>query len=97
MLLAIGIFSLRYSVRVGHWLDNALFSWIAKISYGVYLWQAIFIVTLQRFLFPGYEQLPMQQWIILVTLSLACSFGAGWLSYTYLEVGVTKWRKKWMK
>ena len=70
-LLGLLIFSLPSSVSIGKWLDNRFLSFIAKISYGVYLWQAIVIVLLHRFLFAAYPgNIPFKEWLELVALAL---------------------------
>lgn len=49
--IALLILLVPYTKYIGKWLDNHVFNTIARLSYSVYLWHAIVIVVMTRFVF----------------------------------------------
>jgi peptidoglycan/LPS O-acetylase OafA/YrhL len=52
LAVATALVSLSHSQRLGRLLDNAPVRYIAKISFGIYIWQEIILILIQR-LDPG--------------------------------------------
>ncbi|MBX5189376.1 acyltransferase [Rhizobium sp. NZLR3b] len=52
LAIATALVSLCHSQRLGRLLDNAPVRYIAKISFGIYIWQEIILISIQR-LDPG--------------------------------------------
>lgn len=73
------------------WLDNHVFHTIARLSYSVYLWHAVVMVLMTRFIFNGQHDLLMPDWILLAIGTFIGGFSLSWLSYTYIEIPVSNW------
>jgi peptidoglycan/LPS O-acetylase OafA/YrhL len=52
LAVATALVSLSHSQRLGRLLDNAPVRYIAKVSFGIYIWQEIILILIQR-LDPG--------------------------------------------
>lgn len=89
--IALMIFLAPRTRYIGKWLDNRLLSTVARLSYSVYLWHAIIIVLMTRFVFGGKHDLLLSEWFILVGVTLVGAFSIAWLSYTYVEIPVSNW------
>ena len=76
---------------MGKWLDNRVFQHIARLSYSTYLWHAIIIVMMTRFIFWWVHDLPMSEWCILVVVTIFWSFSVALLSYNYIEIPIANW------
>jgi peptidoglycan/LPS O-acetylase OafA/YrhL len=97
LVLAGIIFSAEYSKRVGIWLDNRLFSAIAKVSFSVYLFHALVIAVLRKTAFPR-DFISFENWLWLVAATLPLSFLLGWIGYELVEKRASeKLRKTFMK
>lgn len=64
---------------LGWLLERALFRWIGRISYSLYLWQQLFFVRALSFQIPGFSPLQQLPW------NLAAAFACAIFSYYLLE------------
>ena len=89
--IAFLIMFVPYTRYIGKALDNRFFQHIARLSYSTYLWHAIIIVLMTRFIFGWVHDLPMSQWLILAMVTIIGSFSIAWLSYHYIEIPISNW------
>ena len=83
-LLVFGSHS-KYVYRV---LDNRLFSWLAKLSFGIYLWHVVVIEIIARkfvanYVFSGLTDI--WQWIFISTIVLGSAIAIAAVSWRLLE------------
>jgi peptidoglycan/LPS O-acetylase OafA/YrhL len=83
-LLVFGSHS-KYVSRV---LDNRLFSWLAKLSFGIYLWHAVVIEVIARkfvanYVFSGLTD--VWQWVYISAIVLGSAIAIAALSWRLLE------------
>ena len=89
-LWAIAIYYLIYSRYVGVFMDNRLFTWLASISYSLYLWHGLVITILLWFLFHQVST-SFIEWIIFSFTAMAISLIVAVASVRWIEV---LWPKK---
>ncbi len=82
--------TVAYTKKVGKWLDNRPFKWIAGFSYSVYLYHALVIALLRHFVFPGHS-VGYPEWWALVVLSFPLSFAIAHLSNKHVEMKAVIW------
>lgn len=90
LLLGTALFTVGLSKKIGAWLDNRLFAWIAKTSYSAYLYHALVIAILRHTLFPG-NAVAWNDWLLLVAIAVPVSFVLAWLSYSFVEMRAVSW------
>lgn len=72
-------------------LENPLFKFGGKVSYGIYMWHAPAVtITLKTLLFAG-----IYSKFIAYPLIIAVVMGTAWLSYEYLEKPFLNWKQKY--
>jgi peptidoglycan/LPS O-acetylase OafA/YrhL len=96
--LAAGLFLVcaPSSQLVGRWLDNGFSRFIAKISFGIYLWHFLVIELLASVLPEGFSADvpdPWSNWLWSSALAVALSIAAGAASYYALERPVMSWAR----
>ncbi len=84
------ILSLPYSRYLGRLLDNIFLSFIAQISYTLYVFHVLMIVILRRYIFTD-VQLWFYNWSIFSILVLFLSLMIAWWAHKYIE------NREWMK
>lgn len=88
MAIATALVSLCHSHRLGRLLDNAPVRYVAKISFGIYIWQEIILTLIQR-LDPGSfgasSDNVVTGWLQSCALAAALVLLVGSLSYHLLE------------
>lgn len=97
LAVAISLACLPQTRWVGAWLDNMLLRYIAKISFGFYLWHYLIMDLLARQLFPdfvfsGYTDL--STWLLPSVLTFFLSVLVADCSYRYIEHPVLAWASK---
>lgn len=83
-LLVFGSHS-KYVARV---LDNRLFSWLAKLSFGIYLWHVVVIEVISRKFIEDYVYFGLTdvwQWVLISAIVLGISISIAAASWQLLE------------
>jgi peptidoglycan/LPS O-acetylase OafA/YrhL len=96
--LAVAIFlAVTPSSRiVGRLADNRVSRFIARISFGVYLWHFLIITLMGRFLKPSFDNGAENVWMVWLgssAVAIIASVGAGALSFYLLEQPVVNWAR----
>ena len=82
---------------VGRALDNVAVRYIARISFGIYIWHYVVLELVRRFFVPEFEQGgehdPLK--FVLVSLAIAAvSFAVGHLSFRFVENPLIRWARR---
>jgi hypothetical protein len=96
--LAVAVFlAVTPSSRVlGRIADNRVSRFIARISFGVYLWHFLIITLMGKFLRPSFDngaENVWANWLGSSAVALAASIGVGALSFYLLEQPVVNWAR----
>ena len=94
ILMAGAIVSAAFSAHIYKLLDNKLFSWIAKLSFSIYLWHMFIIVIIERqfvekYIYYGLTDL--LQWVFISTIVLMVSILIAAISWRFLESPALKY------
>ncbi|NEJ70193.1 acyltransferase family protein [Rhizobium phaseoli] len=88
LAIATALVSLCHSQRLGRLLDNAPVRYVAKISFGIYIWQEVILISIQR-LNPGSfgasSENVVTGWLLSCGLAAALVLLVASLSYHLLE------------
>jgi peptidoglycan/LPS O-acetylase OafA/YrhL len=88
LLAAAALTCLSQSVVVARLLDNRLFSWIAKLSFGIYLWHMVVIEVIARQFVPNYVYggvTDPTQWIGTSAIVLVAATAIAAVSWRWFE------------
>lgn len=96
LLLASALLTVAYTKKIGGWLDNRLFAWIAGVSYSAYLYHALVIAILRRTYFTG-DAVAVPDWFALVAIAVPTAFAIAYLSNRYVEMKAVIWYRKHME
>jgi len=82
-----------HSKYVSRALDNRLFSWLAKLSFGIYLWHAVVIEVIARkfvanYVFSGLTD--VWQWVYISAIVLGSAIAIAALSWRLIESPILK-------
>ena len=82
-----------HSKYVSRVLDNRLFSWLAKLSFGIYLWHAVVIEVIARkfvasYVFSGLND--VWQWLFISAIVFGSAIAIAALSWRLLESPILK-------
>lgn len=82
-----------HSKYVSRVLDNRLFSWLAKLSFGIYLWHALVIEVIARkfvasYVFSGLND--VWQWLFISAIVFGSAIAIAALSWRLLESPILK-------
>ena len=96
ILLAGAIVSAAFSAHIYKLLDNKLFSWIAKLSFSIYLWHMFIIVIIERqfvekYIYYGLTDL--LQWVFISAIVLMASILIAAISWRFLESPALKYAR----
>jgi peptidoglycan/LPS O-acetylase OafA/YrhL len=97
ILMAGAIVSASFSSQIYRLLDNKLFSWIAKLSFSIYLWHMFIIEVIQRKFIENYVYYGLTdlfQWILISAIVLMASILIAATSWRFLESPVLKSARK---
>jgi len=97
ILMAGAIVSASFSSQIYKLLDNKFFSWIAKLSFSIYLWHMFIIEVIQRKFIENYVYYGLTdlfQWILISTIVLLASMLIAATSWRFLESPVLKIARK---
>jgi len=93
LMMGVALVCASHSVYVARLLDNRLFSWLAKLSFGIYLWHVVVIEIIARMFVPEYVYggvTDTTQWILLSTTVLVGSVAIAAASWKWLEAPILK-------
>ncbi len=88
LLIAAAMVLFSHSALVSRLLDNRLFAWIAKLSFGIYLWHMVVIEVIARQFVPNYVYGGIQdplQWIAVSAVVLATAVAIAAISWRWFE------------
>ena len=95
-LIAISLFSSAIGVKFWRILDNRTFSYIARISFGLYLWHWLILIIVERKLPNGYWENGANNiyaWLGMITFSYGVTWFIAALSFKYFESPILKWNR----
>ncbi|MCJ8312260.1 MAG: acyltransferase [Saccharospirillaceae bacterium] len=97
ILIAVTLVCLPFTTWVGKILDNRLFVFTAKISFGLYIWHFLVISLLQHYVFKEFnvfqtENLDVFAWAVVLTLVFSYIIAS--ISYYLIESPIQKWSQK---
>jgi peptidoglycan/LPS O-acetylase OafA/YrhL len=96
ILMAGVLVTASFSTQIYKLLDNKLFSWIAKLSFSIYLWHMFIIEIIQRkFLdkYVYYGLTDLSQWVFISSIVLLASILIAATSWRFLESPVLKYAR----
>ena len=91
LLLAAALVCASQSVYTARLLDNKLFAWLAKLSFGIYLWHMVVIEVLARQFVPEFVYggvTDVGQWVGLSSVVLVVSVAIAAASWKWLEAPI---------
>ena len=97
LLIGLGLAAIASGVSVGKKFDNRFFTYIAKISFGLYLWHWFFITIIQADIATDFtvNGLPdLFRWLGLVTFTYVISWGVAVFSWRYVESPVLDYNQR---
>ncbi len=83
-LWAIAIYALIYSRFSWRLMDNTFFTWLARISYSLYLWHGLVISILLTTIL-HHVSISLAEWSLFAIATIVISFGVAVLSVRYIE------------
>ena len=95
-LIAISLFSSAVGVKFWRILDNRTFSYIARISFGLYLWHWLILTIVERKLPNGYWENGANNiyaWLGMITFSYGVTWFIAALSFKYFESPILNWNR----
>jgi peptidoglycan/LPS O-acetylase OafA/YrhL len=96
ILMAGAIVSASFSTHIYKVLDNKLFSWIAKLSFSIYLWHMFIIEIIERKFLDKYVYYGLTdsaQWVFVSALVLMTSILIAAMSWRFLESPILKYAR----
>jgi len=97
ILMAGVIISAAFSAQIYRLLDNRFFSWIAKLSFSIYLWHMFIIVMIERKFLDKYVYYGLTdsiQWVLISAIVLLVSILIAATSWRFLENPILKYVRK---
>lgn len=88
ILTAVLLVSGSHSKYASRGLDNRLFSWLAKLSFGIYLWHVVVVEVIARKFIEDYVYFGLHdvwQWVLISAIVLAISIAIAAASWRLLE------------
>ena len=82
---------------LGQWLDNPVSRYLARISFGIYIWHYPVLELVRRYWAPDMDHGQMGDPVRFVVTSgviLAISIGVAQLSFTFIENPVIRWARR---
>jgi peptidoglycan/LPS O-acetylase OafA/YrhL len=95
-LIAVGLFAMQFGDRLPRWLDNRLFRWVSKHSFGLYLWHYAVIELVRILWFPAFKPFQMRSiglWLGLSAAIVVVSALLAWISWQVIEQPVLRWAR----
>lgn len=88
LFMSVALVCASHSVYVSRLLDNRVFSWLAKLSFGIYLWHMVVIEIIARKFIKDYVYFGLHdvwQWVLISAIVLATSIAIAAASWRLLE------------
>jgi len=88
LFMAVALVCGSQSVYVSRALDNRVFSWLAKLSFGIYLWHMVVIEIIARKFIANYVYGGVRdvgQWVLLSAIVLGVSIAIAAASWKWVE------------
>ena len=88
LFMSVALVCASHSVYVSRLLDNRVFSWLAKLSFGIYLWHMVVIEIIARKFIKDYVYFGLHdvwQWVLISTIVLATAIAIAAASWRLLE------------
>jgi peptidoglycan/LPS O-acetylase OafA/YrhL len=95
-MIAFGLYAMQFGDWLPRWLDNRLFNWVAKHSFGLYLWHFPLLELIRLYWDPTFKPFQMRNiglWLALSVLVVAGSALLAWLSWQVLEQPALRWAR----
>jgi peptidoglycan/LPS O-acetylase OafA/YrhL len=96
ILMAGAIVSASFSTHIYKLLDNKLFSWIAKLSFSIYLWHMFIIEIIERKFLENYVYYGLTdsaQWVFISAIVFMTSILIAATSWRFLESPILKYAR----
>ena len=96
-LIAFGLFAMQFGHRLHRWLDNRLLNWVAKHSFGLYLWHFPLLELIRIYWVPRFKPSELRSfglWLLLSVLVVAAAALLSWLSWHVLEQPALRWARR---
>ena len=96
LAVATTLAALPSSVLLGWVLDNPVSRYVARVSFGVYVWHYLVIETLRQVWLPdlAYQQIDSTRlWLAVSAIVLAISFAIATASFYFLEQPIIRWAR----
>lgn len=93
LFMAVALVCGSQSVYVSRALDNRVFSWLAKLSFGIYLWHMVVIEIIARKFIANYVYggvSDVGQWVLLSAIVLGVSIAIAAASWKWVESPILK-------
>jgi peptidoglycan/LPS O-acetylase OafA/YrhL len=97
LAVAVSLVCLPFSEQIGKCMDNRLFRYIAKISFGLYIWHYLIMEVLRQTLFQDYVYMGytnLTDWLSPTLFTLALSIIIASFSYYFVEQPARAWIQK---
>lgn len=94
--VGVALAALPSTVLVGRLIDNPVVRYVARISFGVYVWHYVVLELVRLWIAPDIDHGQMQDPLRMAWVSgliVAISFAIADLSYRYLEVPIISWAR----
>ena len=96
-LIAISLFGSAVGARFWKILDNRVLSYIARISFGLYLWHWLLLIIVERKLPNGYWENGANNiyaWLGMITFTYGVTWIIASLSFRYFESPILRWNRR---
>jgi len=100
LLFAVLLISGSHSSRAGQMLDNRLFTWLAKLSFGIYLWHVVVIEIIARTFVKNYTYYGMNdiwQWTLISAIVVGASIVIAAVSWKFIESPIIQAARRSMR
>jgi peptidoglycan/LPS O-acetylase OafA/YrhL/ABC-type sugar transport system permease subunit len=96
--IAVGLYAMQFGVGLPRWIDNRLFRFLSRISFGLYLWHYLVIELVRVWWYPEFttQPVPMRDvplWMGLSAGVIAVSVLLAWISWHVIEEPVLRWAR----
>ncbi|UOE95218.1 acyltransferase [Alkalihalobacillus sp. LMS39] len=94
ILVASALCTAPHSRWFGKMLDNSLFRFTAKVSFGIYIWHYLVILSVERYWQPDFVYMGLADfntWLGVSFVVLIISYGVATLSFYFVEKPVLDW------
>ncbi|WP_078554478.1 acyltransferase family protein [Bacillus alkalicellulosilyticus] len=97
LLVAIALSTATHSLWFGKLLDNVVFRFTAKVSFGLYIWHYLVIMAVERYWAQDFVYMGVTEfntWVMISFVVLLVSYMIATLSFYFVEKPVLDWAYK---